>query len=181
MGVHRVRRPRFIEDLRRWFAVGRNPDLQADVLIEPYVQLVHPVVAPPDLLVSMQDPAAGADFAFTIPQGECWELFAIYGTLVTDATVATRNVLLLLRAPGGVSLFEMDSPSGQAASLTQRYNWGGALPRTTVSNTRVMMPIPNRVRIPPGGDISSAVISLQAGDNWGTVAVVYLRHPVPGV
>jgi hypothetical protein len=117
---------------------------------------------------TVADPAAGADFAMTVPNNCRWRVHAVKFQLDTDGTVLNRTAILNITG-SGVRLYGFARPTDvQAASTSKLYTFAnydvvpatyddiiaGQLPRTLIAN--------------PGG-IGSTIDNLQAGDQISTI------------
>lgn len=112
------------------------------------------------------DPGAAAEFSETVPTGARWRPHALSFTLLTDATVANREVALTF--DDGTNIYCVQLPGAvQAAGGVRRYSYGldtavvasglGAVDRT--------IPLP-RLLMLAGHRIRSVTGNLQAGDNY---------------
>lgn len=118
-------------------------------------------------LIAGANPAAGAEISHTVPDGQLWHLLAMSATLVTDATVQTRQGSFVFTMPSGPTIISV-APSTQIASLTRIYSaavFGATI--TSVSFGFIQMNIPRSLYLHGGTVITSSTLLLQAGDNWG--------------
>jgi hypothetical protein len=123
------------------------------------------------------DPAAGADWTFTVPAGKVWEVISAFAVLVTDATVANRAARLVVG--DGVATFLSIAPAGvQAASLTYRYAWVAVGVAYQTANGQVAA-LP-RLVLEPGWTLGTSTEGLVAGDNWGVPSLLVLETEVKG-
>jgi len=122
------------------------------------------------------NPAAGAEWNITVPDGEMWRIMAIRFNLVTSATVANRRVHVSLEV-GGAPAFELISSVDQAASLTRAYTCqavGGA--GTFSDDNDILIAMPDNMLIPGGDIIRTLTTNLQAGDDYGVATITYQRY-----
>lgn len=113
------------------------------------------------------NPGAGAQFAFSVPEGARWRIQGMDVTLVTDANAANRRFILEARAFGGAVYFATAAQVVQTASLTWRYNvapWGMD---SDNRDGRLLVNWPAEVILVDGDEIGSAAANLQAGDDFG--------------
>ncbi len=120
-------------------------------------------------VVSIADPAAGADFLQVVPSGRLWKVIAFRGRFTTDANVANREVVILLRDPANVNYYAAASTEVQAASDAVGYSVAQGL--SVVGRTRstlddVLIPLPNDLFMPEGHIFRSGMINIQVGDQW---------------
>ncbi len=129
--------------------------------------------AEPGALVALSspDPAAGAEWTITIPAGVRFRVRNIIATLVTDATVANRDLTIVFTC-GGVVVQAATGPANQAASTTRRYSaFPGSVRGPAASAPESILPI-GELTMRSGDTIASVTTGLVAGDNWG-VATAY--------
>lgn len=112
------------------------------------------------------DPGAAAEISETVPTGARWQPLALSFTLLTDATVANREVAITF--DDGAAIYFVQLPGAvQSAGGTRRYSYGigtavvqgglGAADRT--------IPMPRLVML-AGHRIRSVTGNIQAGDNY---------------
>ncbi len=122
------------------------------------------------------NPAAGAQWTFTVTAGEVWRPVALIAVLTSDATVIDR--LVRLRFLRGVGVL-CDFPVSwlQTANQLFGYTWyrgagaswsaGPAAGQFSGATSMVDMTL-------VGGDsITTIVLGMQAGDDWGSPILVY--------
>jgi len=120
------------------------------------------------------DPAAGNEVSETVPTNARWRIKFLWFSLVTDATVTTRRVTLLID-DGSTIFFASRVAPGQAESLTRYYLYvpGYAIEETAFdANLRIREALPDPLILPQGYRIRTSTTNLQAGDNWGTPVLV---------
>lgn len=113
------------------------------------------------------DPAAGVEVADNVPAGEIWELISVRFVLVTDATVANREVRLFI-SDGSNNIFRSGTGVLQVASLTINYfaaafGFRGALDN---AGLELAIPIPPGLILLPAYVLGTATFNLQAGDDF---------------
>lgn len=117
------------------------------------------------------DPAAGADPAtITVPANKVWKIKTITGTLVADANVATRIVMVTI-TDGTNTVYEVNLTGTQTASQTVIHNWGELAPATTTGSYRLGT-LPN-LRLEAGWTISITTTNIQVGDDWTALGYSY--------
>lgn len=112
------------------------------------------------------DPAAGVEVSETVPAGVRWRLLTFRGSLVTDGTVATRDVRLTID-DGALVVAQLPADQTQAASLTVSYSALAGGPLATPRNTGAVIPFPVGITLAAASRIRTVTANLQAGDNWG--------------
>jgi hypothetical protein len=114
------------------------------------------------------DPAAGAQWSFTVPAGKVWRVVSLRAQLVTDATVANREVTLLVRDVAANVRGSFPATTVWPASQNATITWGAGLAAyaaPATSNTRVVG-IPTPFWALSGWTLESFVTAMQAADNW---------------
>jgi hypothetical protein len=123
------------------------------------------------------EPAAGADWAVTVPAGELWELVTVQAELVTDATVADRRPILSI-GDGVATFASIPSVAVQAASLTVAHLWGQNLAATDGGSAQAM-PLP-KLLLQPGWTVAVDSTNLQAADAWSAPRLYVVQTTVRG-
>lgn len=122
------------------------------------------------------DPAAGAELSFAVPAGELYELYVVFIQLVTSATVATRQVELVIDDGTNV-IYRCAAGATQAASLTTRYNFGANLPKdSAVVAGDLNVPLPQPLVLSGGYRIQTVTTAKDAGDNYGPATLHVIRY-----
>lgn len=132
------------------------------------------------LLRAEADPAAGSEVVITVPGRGSWELLAFTLDLVTDITVANRQVGLGF-GDQTREYAHLPSPGDQAASLTVAYTWVRGLGAVlgSIASGKVALPLPELI-LPPGYQVATETVALQAGDNYGRPTLFLREHPDRG-
>lgn len=128
------------------------------------------------------NPAAGADITYTVPAGVTQQLQTVEFTLTTSATVANRQIILIID-DGTHELWRIIVPVTQAASLTYVYAFGGttndAAVRTVGANNEVLSELP-AITLAAGYRIRTSTVNLQAGDQFSAIAIGVLQASTTG-
>lgn len=112
------------------------------------------------------DPAAGAEIQENVPTNSRLRLMSIRFGFTTDATVATRQVSLLIFS--ATTVFRIIAQPTQAASLAIGYNFiAGGPDRATVVQSEAIVQIPLNLLINDAFSIQTQTTNMQAGDNYG--------------
>lgn len=112
------------------------------------------------------DPAAGAEIVETVPTGARWRLLSLLGRLVNDATVASRQVRLVVD-DGTTAFWQTDPPENHTASQDAFFMAAeGSARLGIISQTRTWMG-PTHMIMLAGYRVRTSTANLQAGDNWG--------------
>lgn len=125
--------------------------------------------------VTGANPAAGAEASDAVPQNVQQELLAYGIALVTDATVANRQPILVIDGGTTTNRRYLDVSDNQAASLTVTHLWypGSRLPDSasglTVTDTqtvRIQPSLPGWLGpLATGYRLRTITVNLQAGDD----------------
>jgi hypothetical protein len=117
-------------------------------------------------IITGTDPAAGAEINESVPNNARWLLHAIQFSLVTDATVATRGVQILID-DGITELLRLLQSTNQTASNNVFYQaWQmGQIVSSAGFNIQFAAPFP--LPLPPQARFRTVTSALQAGDNFG--------------
>lgn len=129
---------------------------------------------------SLPDPAAGADFVFTVPGSEGWLVQGLIARFTADANVATRQPRLFaddqttrwLEIPAGATV---------AAAGTDRYTLilGGPT-GVTSSPAAAAWGGPTMLYLPPGHRLGADTNNLQVGDQWTVVRIAVIVTTIRG-
>lgn len=129
------------------------------------------------LVKSITQPAAGAQFSVTVPGGRAWLVRSVHFRLVTDATAGTRGARIEVETQGVVVL-QMLAGAGQGASLTRDYTFARGL-ASAERDTIINAPIVDPLLLLPADVISSAVVSMAAGDQISNVRLWVVEFDYP--
>lgn len=134
--------------------------------------------------IAVISPAAGADWAFTVPTGARWELVAVLETFAAAIAVANRLARLII-TDGTNNIVFVPAPAAITASQTalQSYQAGGGGPMTadnTVPGSIVYeAPLPNDVFLIGGWQVTSSTNGIQAADQYSAISL-YVREWLEG-
>ena len=124
------------------------------------------------------DPAAGAQVDQTVKSRQGWEMHGFHVQLVTDATVATRHVVLRIRMAG--AYLYIPAFASQAASLTKRYMfYVGAQGLNDAENNIIVTPFPPNLFLTSANDFDTITANMQAGDDFGVPTYLFQKHLIP--
>jgi hypothetical protein len=134
------------------------------------------VPASSQFLIIVPNPAAAADWAYTVPAGYASGLILISASalLTCSATVANRQPALQCRSPNNTVL-SAGINGALTASQLARYLFGMGLPALGAPvNSAVSpstYPLPQGLYVPPGGTIQVVTAGLAAGDQWSDIVL----------
>lgn len=123
------------------------------------------------------DPAAGVEASYIADEDEI--VHAVEASLVTSATVAARITSIAVDDPAtGIEYMRFGTPGSQAASLTRIYSaaaYGTAIDNAGNTST-INLPIPQGgIPLKKGHRLRTVTVNIQAGDNYGPMAVLAER------
>lgn len=110
------------------------------------------------------NPAAGAEILESVPLNARWRFDGIRFTLVTDATVATRRVHLIID-DGTNTLVNIPAETTQAASLTRVYTFHDFGLTPSVVGTEIPVNMTSK-KLSEAYRITTLTDNLQAGDDF---------------
>jgi len=126
-------------------------------------------------VITGTDPAAGSEISETVPTNVAWRLIGFRFTLVTDATVANRNVRVIID-DGTTECVRIPPNFNHAASITANYFAGVGLGVIGWMTGAVgVMPLPVDLILFQGWRIRTNTLNLQAGDNF-RAPVLYVEE-----
>lgn len=121
-------------------------------------------------------PAAGADFAYSIPDaGAAYEIVAVRARLVTSAVVANRGVAVTVKDAAGTEVFRGGFDTAITASLTIIFTFGPVAASSSggITTTKaVAIELPGGPYL-PRWVIGTNTTAIDAGDQWSQIAVWY--------
>ncbi len=128
------------------------------------------------------NPALGVIPTLVVPSDEVWELQALEIILAADATVANRDLNILITDSAGVEL-SSGPVDGTSITASQTVNYHLAQYETapTDTTTNHYDILPQRMQdliIPPGAIITIVVTNFQAGDNFAAITALVKKFSV---
>lgn len=130
--------------------------------------------------ISVSDPAAGADFSYTLPDGYTYDLRGIAFQLVTSATVASRQPQVVITNASNAELARSGTTGATTASKTsqQNANPGFVGAGNSLTDVEHIFSMPMRgTRLLAGWKVKSAINALQATDQISNVRILAIRRP----
>lgn len=123
---------------------------------------------------TVANPAAGADWAYTVPAGVQQTLISVRAVLTTSATVANRFPVLRITSPTAQILADVSALAAETATSTVTYVWMAGAPANNVNNVQ-QMALPTGLRLLPGSTIQTITSGIQAGDQWSAITITYTQ------
>lgn len=117
--------------------------------------------------VAGTDPAAGSEIIEAVPTGARWRFLSMSALLVTSATVANRDVQIIID-DGANIVYQGAGATNQAASLSFRYAFGPLGEHIAGAGVNVpQVCTPLEMKLAAGHRIRTSTFNLDATDNWG--------------
>lgn len=126
------------------------------------------------VVVTVANPAAGANWTYTIPDGTDFLCKAIRFRLVTDANVAARRARIEFRQSTTI-IHQAVCSNTQAASLTYDYNIAMDGAAEVLSATYINRSMPD-IRLKDSDTIRVQTDSIQVGDQFSAIVLQGLRR-----
>lgn len=127
--------------------------------------------------VSAADPAANAEFSFTVPAGETWLLLGVSVQMVQGITQTPWPSLVV--DDGTNTLFNAYSgTAAQGGSTTAQHSWGVGNPAASAGVTPNIFstgPLPAGLVLPAGYRIRSVTAGLGANSNYGVPRAMVIK------
>lgn len=128
-------------------------------------------------MVSVANPAAGANFALTAPGGEFWLLHSITFRFVASAAVANRLVHLFADDQTDV-YFRAPANSIVAAAGDQRFCGFAGAPQSAAIGNEVLFPLPaNGLLLPPGWRFRTSTDAIDVADQYSEIRALIQSFP----
>ncbi len=122
-------------------------------------------------------PAAGAGFTHTVPDGYFEQLVMLSATLATSATVANRFLLLNYVNPDGSTVCSVELSAAFAASSTHAVSaFVGASSQGTITGNQTNAALPS-LALRPGWQFQLAVVNIDPADQLSGLALGLARYP----
>jgi len=123
------------------------------------------------LAVQVSNPSAGADWVYTVTAGYRTRIRSVSFLLTTSASVATREVTLIID-DGAHIVGQFAATVTQAASLAIQYT-GSAAPYAPVTQPAVAnIPLPPDLVLPSTYRLRSSTAAIQAADQYSVIYVL---------
>lgn len=120
--------------------------------------------------LTLNSPAAGSNFAYTIPNNLRVRLMSMFFNLTTSATVGSRAVSVQV-IYGGAACVVAFAPTTQAASVVQSYTCASGYPSAAPTGGAMYIPWPFNLLLQAAGLLEIVVGGIQSGDQISNVDV----------
>lgn len=121
--------------------------------------------------VQVGNPAAGAEWSFSVPNFSRARVRSVFFTLQTAAAVATRIVTLVVD-DGANIVGQFAANVTQIASLTETYTASAAPFVTTSLGTSEYIPLPPDLLLEQGFRIRTVTTAIQGADQYSTISLL---------
>jgi len=123
---------------------------------------------------TVANPAAGAEWTFTVPAGTKYYLKSLNYTLVTSATVATRISQILID-DGTRTLYKSEVNQTQAASLTTVYSGASGILDTTATVQSAHVSLPTDMALAAAWRVRTSTTAIQVADQYSAITLGLLQ------
>lgn len=123
---------------------------------------------------TVANPAAGADWTYTVPAGVQQTLISVRAVLTTGATAPTAPVLLRITSPTGQIIADVAALSTQATGVAVTYMWSAGAQSSSSANFQ-QMSLPTGLRLLPGSTIQTVTAGIVATDQWSAITITYTQ------
>ncbi len=127
-------------------------------------------------LVTVANPAAGANFTTTVPSGEHWIVKAVFFKLTTDANVANRLVGLKLDTDGDGKSLVLFNANAHSAGWVGYHNFSHSGAGSERTGDYWLSPLPPDIHITEGGIIASLITNIQATDQIADIRILVEQY-----
>lgn len=125
----------------------------------------------PAAIQVIANPAAGADFTFTLTYAR--RLVAVFANYLPSAVVANRFPHLEFLAPSGAVLFYAMPPPAIVASANLNISWYPASGvNTAIADAAINIPMAD-IQLPAQSKIQSVTTGIQVADQWANVKLLF--------
>lgn len=118
---------------------------------------------------------AGTQWSITVPANARWRVQSIQSQLVTSATVANRDVFLVISSFTDIVTI-IPNNTTQLAGLSVFYCWADGVPFQGDSFSHDLQPLPRGIIVLPNYVLTTNVNLMQAADQWSDFAVTWVEE-----
>lgn len=123
---------------------------------------------------TVANPAAGADWTYTVPAGVQQTLISVRAVLTTGASALTAPVILRITSPTGQIIADVSALATQGAGVAVTYVWMAGAQSTSSTNFQ-QMSLPTGLRLLPGSTIQTISGGIVATDQWSAITITYTQ------
>ncbi len=122
------------------------------------------------LVFTVANPAAGADWSTSPNANAQWQLIAVGAVLVTNATVASRNISLRIRSVLAI-VYNGDALVSVPANTTAQITGAPGQNSSALIATNVFIPLPPNTLLTSSNSIITNTVNIQGTDQWSGIRV----------
>lgn len=173
------RHSRDLQGIRALFPTDQSDPGTASIVapwLSDTVQIVYPY--PPEYGVeNVANPAAGADFSFSVPHNQHWSIISVSFRFVASVVVVNRTVQLQVLARSGSPVFTAEAPAVQTAGQDRRYVAAafGTLNALGGGSVFRSIPIPPNLVVADDFSLKSTIIGIDVGDQLSEIFIYRAR------
>jgi hypothetical protein len=124
------------------------------------------------MVFTSDNPAAGAEISISVPNKRIWRIIGLRFQLVNAAVAASRRVHVVMTHGEGCAL-DFFSDVDQITGETRNYTCAAVAGNPDrIDDNDIIIPIAPDIWLPEGSTITTETTALNAGDNFGTCAVM---------
>ena len=127
---------------------------------------------------SVGNPAAGADWSYSVATGTRTWIHSITAMLTASATVANRQPQFTLQDPTGNTIWSLAAIAAQTASQACQYNLGEALTLAQDVNKNFTISMPSEIYLAGTFKVFVTTTGIQAADQWSGINIQYESWPL---
>lgn len=130
-------------------------------------------------IVGIGNPAPGADWIATVPQGTRYELLSVRGFFTASAVVANRFPRLIIDSgAGGTVVYQVPNLQAIAASTFYSLSWfAGVGYANTVGAMTQAMALPDHCFLRAGWRFLTSTVGIDPGDQWSAIGFLVREWP----
>lgn len=123
-------------------------------------------------IVSVSNPAAGADFSEAVPTGEHWIIQFVTLTFATSAVGGARNVHMTFAPNATATPLDHFADTTQTQNLTRQLNFHTAgFTSDRLDADQVLVNISPKIHLLAGGLVASAILNIQVADQLSDIEI----------
>ena len=122
--------------------------------------------------VTVSNPAAGADWSYTVPTGGGRTLESVSYVFLNDAQAGNRLGRVRVRR-GGVAIYQAAASAVTVANGTGTYSFAKGLVANTVTSTSPLNPLFKAPPLLAGDVIDSNCLNIQTGDQFSAILLQF--------
>lgn len=130
--------------------------------------------------IQIANPAAGAEFTYTVPAGLRLKVLGLAFLFTSDANVANRQIQILVTDPiGGLSISACTQAVQAAGQLYNYYFAPGNRDMAAAVSDIITVPLSETMILKPGDVLDSFTVNGQAGDTFTDIYLLVEAFILP--